>query len=77
MVDVRKDFIEAFLESFWGGTTGDAYVRKNMLGDVFFGGGGMAGFSEGFSQGNQRGYVLRMTSGKFFVERFLGKHLLC
>ena len=37
----------------------------------------MAGFSEGFSQGNQRGYVLRMTSGKFFVERFLGKHLLC
>ena len=45
MVDVRKDFIEAFLESFWGflesfwgGTTGDAYVRKNMLGDVFLGG---------------------------------------
>ena len=65
-----------FWKAFGGGTTGDAYVRKNMLGDVFLGG-GMAGFSEGFSQGNQRGYVLIMTSGKLFVERFLGKHLLC
>ena len=51
------------------------YVRTCW--EMYFWGGGMAGFSEGFSQGNQRGYVLRMTSGKFFVERFLGKHLLC
>jgi hypothetical protein len=75
-VDVGKDFREAFLESFWGEPQAMLmYVRTCW--EMYFWGGGMAGFSEGFSQGNQRGYVLRMTSGKFVVERFLGKHLLC
>ena len=55
-MDVGKDFREAFLESFWGGTTGDAYVRKKCW-EMYFWGGGMAGFSEGFSQGNERGYM--------------------